>query len=203
MKLGVLASGKGSNFDVIAALTQTGQLPAHIQVVVYNNPGAAVADKAQARGIVARLLDHRRYASREVFDQALVDILLAYGVELVVMAGWMRLVTPTLIEAFPDRIINIHPSLLPSFKGAKAIEQALAYGVKVTGCTVHFVDMEMDTGAIIAQRVVPVLAEDTTQTLGARIQLEEHQLFPQVIGQLARGEVQRIGRQVLIKDAGL
>ncbi|WP_218081055.1 phosphoribosylglycinamide formyltransferase [Anthocerotibacter panamensis] len=199
LNLGVLASGKGSNFQAIAEHIYQGHLHARIRVVIYNNPGATVASKAQVQGIPAVLLDHRQYPQREALDQAIVEVLQAYGVELVVMAGWMRLVTPVLITAFPERIVNIHPSLLPSFKGAKAVEQALSYGVKVTGCTVHLVELAVDSGAVLAQRAVPVLPGDTVQTLAERIQIQEHEVLPEVLQHFALEQVQIQGREVWFK----
>ena len=130
-------------------------------------------------------LNHRDYKRRNDLDTAIVNVFRQYKVEWVVMAGWMRIVTPVLIDAFPDRIINIHPSLLPSFKGAHAVEQALEAGVKITGCTVHLVRQEVDSGPILIQAAVPVLPDDTPQTLHARIQVQEHRILPQAIAQLA------------------
>jgi len=181
LKLGIMASGNGSNFDVVAQAIQDGQLNAQIQVLIYNNPSAKAALKATNRGVEAVLLNHRNYKSREEFDEKVVQTLRHYDVEWVIMAGWMRLVTSVLIDAFPDKIINIHPSLLPSFKGIHAVEQALASGVKITGCTVHIACLEMDSGPILMQAAVPVLANDTPETLHARIQIQEHRILPQAI----------------------
>ncbi len=181
IRLGVMASGNGSNFEAIAQAIANQQLNARIQVLIYNNPEAKAAVRAEGWGIPAILLNHREFESREALDQAIVKTLHEYDVEWVIMAGWMRIVTPTLITAFPNRILNIHPSLLPSFKGAHAVEQALAAGVKITGCTVHYVVTEVDSGAIVMQAAVPVLPGDTSETLHHRIHVQEHQIFPRAI----------------------
>jgi phosphoribosylglycinamide formyltransferase-1 len=181
LRLGVMASGSGSNFEAIAQSIASQSLNAQIQVLVYNNPGAKAAARAERWDVPAVLLNHREFASREELDREIVQTLHQYSVEWVVMAGWMRIVTPVLIHAFPNRILNIHPSLLPSFKGNRAIEQALEAGVKITGCTVHLVVPEVDSGAIIMQAAVPVLPDDTVETLHDRIHIQEHRIFPQAI----------------------
>ncbi len=180
-RLGILASGSGSNFEAIAHAIESGELNAQIVVVVYNNPGAKVTLRAERLGIPARLLDHRTFDSREALDEAITRVFDEYGVNWVVMAGWMRRVTEKLLSAFPQRILNIHPSLLPSFPGIRAVEQALAAGVKIAGCSVHYVELVVDSGPMIAQAAVPVLANDTVATLQARIQVQEHRLFPLAI----------------------
>ncbi|MEH2456417.1 phosphoribosylglycinamide formyltransferase [Nostoc sp.] len=181
LKLGIMASGNGSNFDVVAQAIQDVQLNAQIQVLIYNNPSAKVAVRAANRGVEAVLLNHRNYKSREEFDEKIVQTLRHYDVEWVVLAGWMRLLTSVFIDAFPDNIINIHPSLLPSFKGIHAVEQALASGVKITGCTAHIACLEMDSGPILMQAAVPVQPDDTAETLHARIQIQEHRILPLAI----------------------
>jgi phosphoribosylglycinamide formyltransferase 1 len=181
LKLGVLASGNGSNFEATIQAIADGKLRAEIPIVIYNNSGAAVAARAQRWGIPAMLVNHRDYRSREAFDFEIAQTLKQYGVDWVIMAGWMRVVTQVLIEAFPNRIINIHPSLLPSFPGIRAIEQALKAGVKITGCTVHLVTLEVDKGPILMQAAVPVFSDDTPETLHARIQLQEHEILPRAI----------------------
>ncbi|WP_341529231.1 phosphoribosylglycinamide formyltransferase [Nostoc sp. UHCC 0302] len=181
LKLGIMASGNGSNFEVVAQAIQDGKLNAEIQVLIYNNPSAKAAVRAANRGVEAVLLNHRNYKIREKFDEQIVQTLHKYNVELVIMAGWMRLVTEVLIDAFPNKIINIHPSLLPSFKGVHAVEQALASGVKITGCTAHIACLEVDSGPILMQAAVPVLPNDTPETLHARIQVQEHRILPQAI----------------------
>ncbi|MFN3360637.1 MAG: phosphoribosylglycinamide formyltransferase [Pseudanabaenaceae cyanobacterium] len=181
-QLGILASGKGSNLVAIADAIAAGELNAQIAVVIYNNPDAPVRERCQERGIPHVLLNHREFASRELLDDRLAHTLEQYQVDLVVMAGWMRIVTQVLIDRFPHRILNIHPSLLPSFPGHRAVQQALEYGVKITGCTVHIVTLEVDRGPILAQVPVPVLPGDTVETLHQRIQQAEHKIYPKTIG---------------------
>ncbi|MEC4814162.1 MAG: phosphoribosylglycinamide formyltransferase [Scytonema sp. PMC 1069.18] len=188
LKLGIMASGNGTNFEALAQAIQDGHLSANIQVLIYNNPDAYAAIRAQKWGVPAVLLNHRDYKSREEFDEQIVKTLEQYNVDWVIMAGWMRLVTSVLINAFPDQIINIHPSLLPSFKGTRAIEQALASGVKITGCTVHLLCLEMDSGPIVMQAAVPVLPNDTPETLHARIQVQEHRILPRAIALAAQSQ---------------
>ncbi|HAA32793.1 MAG TPA: phosphoribosylglycinamide formyltransferase [Cyanobacteria bacterium UBA8553] len=181
LKLGIMASGNGSNFEAVANAIASQQLHAQIQVLIYNNPGIKAVTRSEHWRVPSVLLNHRDYKRREDLDAAIVEVLRQYEVEWVVMAGWMRVVTPVLIDAFPDRIINIHPSLLPSFKGVRAIEQALEAGVKIAGCTVHLVRPEIDSGPILIQAAVPVLPDDTPETLHARIQVQEHRILPQAI----------------------
>jgi phosphoribosylglycinamide formyltransferase-1 len=176
-----MASGNGSNFEVIAQAIADGKINAKIQVLIYNNPDAKAAIRAEKWGVESVLLNHRDYKNREKFDSKIVQILQQYDVKFVIMAGWMRLVTQVLIDAFPQQMINIHPSLLPSFKGVQAVEQALAAGVKITGCTVHLVSLEVDSGEILIQAAVPVFPEDTPETLHARIQVQEHRILPMAI----------------------
>ncbi|MTJ08965.1 phosphoribosylglycinamide formyltransferase [Anabaena sp. UHCC 0204] len=185
VKLGIMASGNGSNFEVIAQAIADGKINAQIQVLIYNNPEAKAATRAEKWGVKAVLLNHRDCKSREKFDGKVAETLKQYDVEFVIMAGWMRLVTQVLIDAFPNRMINIHPSLLPSFKGVRAVEQALAAGVKITGCSVHFVSLEVDSGEILMQAAVPVLPDDTSETLHARIQVQEHRILPMAIALLS------------------
>jgi phosphoribosylglycinamide formyltransferase-1 len=180
-KLGFMASGSGTNFAAIAESIQNNKLNAKIEVLIYNNPKAKVQEQAEKYQIPRVLINHRDFVSREALDEAIVTTFKEYGVEWILMAGWMRIITPVLLNAFSERVINIHPSLLPSFRGIRAIEQALAAGVKVTGCTVHFASLEVDSGPIIAQAVVPVLPDDTAETLHARIQIQEHKIFPMAI----------------------
>jgi phosphoribosylglycinamide formyltransferase-1 len=187
LKLGIMASGSGSNFEAVAEAIASHQLNAQIQVLIYNNPGIKAVARAERWGVPAVLLNHRDYKRREELDTAIVEVFRRYEVEWAVMAGWMRLVTPVLINAFPDRIINIHPSLLPSFKGVRAVEQAIEAGVKIAGCTVHLVRMEVDSGPILLQAAVPVLPDDTPETLHARIQVQEHRILPQAIALVQRG----------------
>ena len=179
--LGIMASGSGTNFVAVAKAIAEGKLNAKIQVLIYNNPDAEVQQKAKEYNIPTVLIDHRQYSTRENLDREIVAVLKAYGAEWIVMAGWMRIVTQVLLDDYTNRIINIHPSLLPSFKGNKAIKQALAAKVKITGCTVHLVSLEVDSGEIIMQAAVPVLPDDTLDTLHARIQVQEHRILPQSI----------------------
>ncbi|MCY7406093.1 MAG: phosphoribosylglycinamide formyltransferase [Alkalinema sp. CAN_BIN05] len=181
IRLGIMASGSGSNFEAIVQAIHSGQLNAEVPILIYNNPTATVVERAKRLGIPSICLDHRQFATRELLDQAIVEVLLSYQVDWVVMAGWMRIVTPVLIHAFPNRVLNIHPSLLPSFKGSKAIEQAFESGVKITGCTVHHVVTEVDSGDIVMQAAVPVLTNDTLETLQARLQIQEHKIYPVAI----------------------
>ncbi|NJN86225.1 MAG: phosphoribosylglycinamide formyltransferase [Leptolyngbyaceae cyanobacterium SL_7_1] len=181
IKLGMMASGSGSNLEAIAHAIANSKLNAQIQVLVYNNPTAKVVERADRLGIAKVLLNHRSFADRAALDQAIVQVMQQHQVEWVIMAGWMRIVTPVLISAFPQRILNIHPSLLPSFKGSHAIEQAIASGVKITGCTVHLVELEVDSGKILMQAAVPVHPDDTLDSLHQRIQLQEHRIFPLAI----------------------
>ena len=181
LRLGVLASGNGSNFEAVAEAIKNGQLNAQIRVLIYNNPSAKVIERAYKWNVPAVLLNHRDFGSREELDLQIIQCLQRYDVDWVIMAGWMRIVTPVLINAFPEKIINIHPSLLPSFKGVKAVEQALEAGVKITGCTVHLVSPEVDSGTILCQAAVPILSNDTAATLHDRIQIQEHRILPQAI----------------------
>ncbi len=181
LKLGVMASGSGSNFEAIAQAINQQQLNAQVQVLIYNNPGAKAAERAYRWQVPSVLHNHRDFPDRESLDQQIAETLRQHDVEWVIMAGWMRRVTQVLIDAFPDRILNIHPSLLPSFPGIRAIEQALAAGVKITGCTVHRVRLEVDSGPILVQAAVPILPNDTAETLHERIQVQEHRIFPGAI----------------------
>ncbi|MBE9066828.1 phosphoribosylglycinamide formyltransferase [Leptolyngbya cf. ectocarpi LEGE 11479] len=181
LSLGVLASGNGSNFEAIMAAIDRAELNAEVKVVICNNPGANVLQKATHRGIRTVLLNHREFESRVALDQAIVSALTAHGVDWVIMAGWMRRVTEQLISAFTGRLLNIHPSLLPSFPGLHAVRQALEANVTIAGCTVHHVELVVDSGPIIMQAAVPVLPTDTEASLQARIQVQEHQIYPAAI----------------------
>ncbi len=185
LKLGILASGSGSNFEAIAQAIAQGTLAAEAGVLIYNNPAATVVERSRRYGVPAVLLNHRQYRSREALDHALVETLQHHRVDLVVMAGWMRVVTPVLLTAFAGRVINIHPSLLPSFRGLHAVEQALAAQVKITGCTVHWVVPEVDSGQILIQAAVPVLPDDTPDSLHERIQVQEHRILVEAIARIA------------------
>lgn len=188
MKLGILGSGKGSNFAAILRAIQAGELDAEVVLVAADVPGAGILDMAASAGLPTYRIEEPKFRTRlspEV-EGKLVAALQAAGAELIVLAGYMRVVKAPLLEAFPRRIINIHPSLLPAFRGVAAWEQALAAGAEKSGCTVHFVDAGVDTGEILAQAEVPVNPGDTAATLHARIQAAEHHLYPAVIRQLAK-----------------
>ena len=184
LQLGVMASGNGSNFEALAEAIQAGELNARIQRLVVNNPGCGAQQRAERLGIPVSVLDHRLIKDRRELDGELVRLFRADQVELVVMAGWMRIVTEVLISGYSDRLINIHPSLLPSFRGLDAIGQALKAGVKLTGCTVHIVTEELDAGPILAQAAVPVLEGDDHARLAKRIQEQEHLLLPRALAGL-------------------
>jgi phosphoribosylglycinamide formyltransferase 1 len=186
LTLGIMASGSGSNFEAVAAAIAAGTLNARIAILIYSKPGIKAVERAESRSIPAILLDPRVYPNREELDRAIVATMQAHQVDCVIMAGWMRVVTQILIDAFPDRLINIHPSLLPSFPGIRAIEQALAAGVKIAGCTVHLVSLEVDSGPILVQAAVPVFPNDTAETLHARVQIQEHKILPQAIDILSQ-----------------
>jgi phosphoribosylglycinamide formyltransferase 1 len=186
LPLGVMASGNGSNLEAIAEAIHRGDLHAEIRVVVYNNPGAKVAERAERLGLPAVLLNHRHYPSREALDEDIVQALKSHGADWVIMAGWMRCVTTVLIDAFPGRVLNIHPSLLPSFPGIRAVDQALAAGVKLAGCTVHQVELAVDSGPVIMQAAVPVQEDDSVATLQTRIQQQEHRIYPAAIALAAQ-----------------
>lgn len=191
LKIGVLGSGKGSNLRAILSAIKDGTLPAQVVLVLSDVENAGILDLAREAGIATHIIREPRFRTKlspEVEEQA-VRLLRASGVELVILAGYMRMVKAPLLEAFPRRVINIHPSLLPKFRGLEAWHQALAAGEKLSGCTVHFVDHGMDTGEIIAQTTVPILPNDTPQSLHARIQREEHKLYPAVIARFAKHEL--------------
>lgn len=200
MMLGLLASGRGSNVQAILEAAAAGRLGRALPaVVIANVEGAAVLERARTAGVPARTIPHQGFSRREDFEAALVGALGEYRVEWVVLAGFMRLLGPRFLAAFPGRVINIHPSLLPAFPGVRSQAQALAAGVKVSGCTVHFVDEGLDTGPIIAQAAVPVLDDDDEAVLSARILREEHRLLPEVIRGIAEGRVVREGRRVRVR----
>ncbi|MCL2726029.1 MAG: phosphoribosylglycinamide formyltransferase [Polyangiaceae bacterium] len=185
--LGVLISGSGTNLQAIIDRIAEGQLPAKIAVVISNVASAKGLDRARRAEIPTVVLDHKAFPSRAAFDEKMVETLRAHDVECVVLAGFMRIVTKVLLDAFPYRVINIHPSLLPAFPGVNAQAQAVAYGVRISGCTAHFVDAGTDTGPVIAQRSVDVFERDDEESLRKRILREEHVLLPAVLGWIARG----------------
>lgn len=200
MNVGVLVSGSGTNLQAILDAERAGALgPARVVVVVSNVAGVRALERAQAAGKPTVVMPHKEYASRQAFDEALVATLRRHGVELVALAGFMRLLSPTFLSAFPQRVVNIHPALLPAFPGVHAQKQALDYGARITGCTVHFVDEGCDTGPIIAQAAVPVLDGDDVAALTARILVEEHRLYPAAIRAVAEGRVRVDGRRVTMQ----
>lgn len=197
-KLGILLSGRGSNFEAIADSIQAGRLNAEIVIVISNRADAPGLESAQRRGWNARLIPSKGRV-REEHDAEVIAALHEANVDLICLAGYMRLLSPQFIHAFPQRIVNIHPSLLPAFPGLEAQKQALEYGVKVSGCTVHFVDEHLDHGAIIIQKTVPVLEDDDVQTLSARILEQEHIAYTEALCMLVSGECEVQGRRVVRK----
>ncbi len=181
LKIAILASGNGSNAEAIFEKIEQGLLDAEVVLVISNRPGAGVLKRAEKRNIKTLELDHTAFANRESFDEQLVKHLKACAAELVVLAGYMRILSPYFFSEFADKVINVHPALLPSFKGAHGAADALAYGAKLSGCTVHFVNEHVDDGAIIAQAVIPVCEGENADTLQKRIQQLEHRIFPQTI----------------------
>jgi phosphoribosylglycinamide formyltransferase-1 len=199
LRLGVLASGSGTNLQSLIDRCADGSLEAEIVLVLSNNPGAGALDRANKAGIPCRCIDHRTFDEREPFDRAVVAALQEAGVELVALAGFMRLISGVFLEAFPGRIMNIHPALLPAFPGLHVQRKALEYGARFAGCTVHFVDGGVDTGPIIIQAVVPILEGDTEETLSARILQQEHRVYPRAIQLFAEGRLRIEGRRVRIE----
>ena len=194
-RLGVLVSGRGSNLQAIIDAIQDDRLDATIAIVISNRPEAAGLARARDAGIEAVYLNPREHPDRDAYDGALVDVLRAREVGLVCLAGFMRLVGRPLLDAFPERILNIHPSLLPSFRGLDAQRQALEHGVRVTGATVHLVTADLDDGPIVLQAAVPVLDDDTVESLAARILVEEHRIYPAAIGIVLDGNWKVEGRR--------
>jgi phosphoribosylglycinamide formyltransferase-1 len=199
VKLGVLVSGSGSNLQAIIDNIEAGRLDAQIKIVISNVPGVFALERARKHGLPAMVISHKDYKSREDFDQKLVEVLKEYEVELVILAGFMRVVTPVLLRAFPMRVMNIHPALLPAFPGTHVWQAEIDYGVKFAGCTVHFVDEGTDTGPIIIQAVVPVYDDDTAETLNARILKQEHKIYSRAIQLFAEGRLELKGRRVLTR----
>lgn len=203
LSIGVLISGSGTNLQAIIDRCADGTIDGRVVCVISNRADAYGLERARRAGVPAVHLDHRRFSSREEYDGELVRILREHGVELVALAGFMRIVTPVLLDAFPHRVMNIHPALLPAFPGLDAQKQALDHGVRVSGCTVHFVDEGCDTGPIILQSVVPVLPGDTVETLSARIHVQEHRTYPEAIRLFAQGRLRVEGRRVTILPAAV
>lgn len=199
--IGVLISGGGTNLQSIIDAIEAKKLDAQIAVVLSNKADAYGLVRAKQHGIATEFVDHKKFSSREAFDQAVVDSLHARGVELVVLAGFMRLLSPLFVKAYSNRIMNIHPALLPAFPGLHVQQKALDYGVRFSGCTVHFVNEECDEGPIIIQAVVPVFPNDTEASLAARILKQEHRIYPKAIQLYAEGRLQIRGRRVLVDGA--
>jgi phosphoribosylglycinamide formyltransferase-1 len=199
LKIGVLVSGSGSNLQSIIDNIEKGLLDAVITVVVSNNPRAYAIERAKTHQIPSVVLENKDYGSRDEFDCAMVNILKSYSVELVVMAGFMRVLSPVFLNSFHMKIMNIHPAVLPSFPGIHAQKRAAEYGVKFSGCTVHFADEGVDTGPVIIQAIVPAYDDDTEATLAARILREEHRIYPQAIQFYAEGRIEVKDRKVHIE----
>jgi phosphoribosylglycinamide formyltransferase 1 len=198
--LAILLSGRGSNFEAIARNVLSGAIPARIAVVVSNREDAAGMERARALGFEARVIPSKG-KDRNTFDREVVAVLHEFEVDIVCLAGFMRVLGPEFVRAFPGRILNIHPALLPAFPGVDAQKQALDYGVKFTGCTVHLVDEGVDTGPILCQAVVPVLDDDTVETLSARILKEEYRIYSEAIRLVVEDRIHVEGRRVVLKPA--
>jgi phosphoribosylglycinamide formyltransferase-1 len=196
-RIGVLLSGRGSNFEALADSVAAGRIPgAEIAVVVSNREGAPGVERANARKIPTRVIPSKGL-EREVYDRQVVAVLREFEVDLVCLAGYMRLLSPFFVASFPNRILNIHPSLLPSFPGLESQRQALEYGVKFAGCTVHFVDENLDAGPIVLQAAVPVRDDDTEETLSSRILAEEHRIYTEAVRIVLEGKYKIVGRRVV------
>lgn len=197
-RIAVLASGRGSNLEAILEAERRGELAGEVVLAISDRVDALALEKAERGGVKAIFLNPKGYLSREDYDRALIDVLKADRIDLIVLAGFMRLLSPFFVRSYPLQILNIHPSLLPAFPGTDGVEQAFAHGVKVTGCTVHFVDEGLDSGPIILQEAVPVIQQETVQTLHERIQAVEHRLYPTAIGLFCRDMLKVEGRRCYI-----
>lgn len=205
VRIGVLASGRGSNLQAIIDAIEAGKLDARIVLVLSNKKDAAALERARKHGLADVFLDPKPFAgrpdSREAYDRAVLDVLRKHDVELVLLAGYMKIVTPVLVKAYENRMMNIHPSLLPSFPGLDAQKKALEHGVKLSGCTVHFVTDGVDEGPIIIQAAVPILEGDTPEALAARILVEEHKIYPKAVQLYAEGRLKVDGRRVVVSGS--
>ncbi len=201
LKLGVLVSGRGTNLQSILDAIDHGRIPAEVAVIVSNKQNAPALERGKKQGIESRFLNPKDHATREDYDRALVALLKQHEVGLVCLAGYMKILTSGFIQAFQGKIINIHPSLLPAFPGLDVQKKALDHGVKFAGCTVHYVEEEVDSGPIILQAVVPVQDNDTVDTLSARILEQEHQIYPRAVQLIAENRVRIEGRRVLIQES--
>jgi phosphoribosylglycinamide formyltransferase-1 len=200
LPLGVLVSGSGTNLQAIIDAIEDGRVPAEIRLVVCNRPHATALERAEKHGLPVETIDHKAFASREAFDERVVAMLREHGVELVCLAGFDRLLSPVFIRGFPNAILNIHPALLPAFPGLHAQRQALEYGVRIAGCTVHLVDEKTDHGPIVIQAAVPVYSDDSVETVTDRILAEEHRIYPEAICLFAEGKIRVDGRRVVVLD---
>jgi len=196
LNIAILASGSGTNAQAMIDKAAQGTLNVRIALIICNRPGAGVVARAEKAGVPCLVLDHKSFPDRESFDARMVEVLRAAGTELVVLAGYMRLLTPAFLEAFAGRVINIHPALLPSFPGVHGGADALAYGVKLSGCTVHFVEEKVDSGPVLIQAAVPVNAGESVDELMARVHEMEHRIYPQAVQWLAEGRIRVQDRQV-------
>jgi phosphoribosylglycinamide formyltransferase-1 len=199
--IGVLCSGKGTNLQAILDAAAGGRMPARVGVVISDRSDAYALTRAAKAGVPACWIDPKSFSTREAFEQAMVQTLRARGVRLVCLAGFMRILSPAFVRAFPNRILNIHPALLPAFPGAHGIRDALAWGVKVTGVTIHLVDEDVDHGPILLQEAVPVRPGDTPAAVLTRMHRVEHRLYPEAIRLMAEGRVRVQGRRALIRSA--
>lgn len=200
LKIGVLASGRGSNFQAIIDAIEKGGLKASIEILITDNPSAFAIERAKKHNIKYLFINPKEFATKDDFFKKIADELKTRGIELVILAGFMRIVRKPLTDAFQNRIMNIHPALLPAFPGLHSQKQALDYGVKISGCTVHFVDEGMDTGPVIIQAAVPVLPDDTEDTLSERILSFEHKIYPEAIRLFSEGRLEIKGRIVKVKE---
>lgn len=189
LKLAVLASGSGTNFQAMVDAIRRGALDADIRLVICNRPGAKVIERAKAAGIICAVMDHKLWPSREAYDLAVADAILKSGADTVALAGYMRMLTAGFLNAFPHRVVNVHPALLPSFPGIHGAADAQAWGVKITGCTVHLVDEIMDHGEVIIQAAVPAIAGEPLDDLQSRIHAQEHRIYPQALQWLAENRI--------------
>ncbi|MCU0640519.1 MAG: phosphoribosylglycinamide formyltransferase [Candidatus Margulisbacteria bacterium] len=199
LQLGVLISGRGTNLQAIIDACEAGKVPAKVAVVIANDPSAGGLERAKKHNIPAVVIDNRQFRDKHIYELEIVKVLKEHAVGLVCLAGYMRIVGQVLLAHYPQKIVNIHPSLLPSFPGLNAQKQALDHGVTVTGCTVHYVDEGCDTGPIIVQSAVPVKEDDTEETLSARILEQEHHIYPLAIEFIAKDKLQVEGRKVRLK----
>lgn len=201
MKVGVLVSGRGSNLQVLINAYNEGKIKGEIALVISDNPQAYAIERCKRHGIKYAVVERREFKSKLEFESRMLELLKEKGVELVVLAGFMRVLSGEFLKAFTMRVINIHPSLIPAFQGLHAQRQALEYGVKLTGCTVHFVSEELDNGPVIIQACVPVLPQDTEESLSQRILEFEHKILPQAVKWISEGRVEVEGRKVVVKGA--